>query len=381
MSVVNQMLRDLQDRQEMPKQLPLKVTILRRSNKLILVIIPLIIAAVYFYIHQQTNNQINKSSSQSNVDLLKKEVVQKPVIDGQTDPVVLLPSIALKNTIAKEVEQVSIDTKHTKNFSVEKKEAEKSHELNVLADLQGKVETQNNKLVNKSKLLKDLPIEPIEAKKVGKISNTVKSKSSASILNSQLKMIKNNYKRTGLNETKKKLLELLDNNPGFHSARLYLIRIVWNHKSLSTEQILHQAVTLYPRQSVYLLAASRYYVEENKLDKAEALLSRLELNQQQLPELYQLRGHIRQKQKKHSLAIDDYAAILNMTPNRGDIYIAIGISLEALNKMKQAHISYQKAKLDTSLSSRQLAFVENKIQRFTPSTNSATDRNQQSQGS
>jgi MSHA biogenesis protein MshN len=404
------MLRDLQQRQESVKQLPLEAPISKRSYKLPFLIGFLAVVASYFVFYgtEASNknrdemrgakptiavqlsgaNEINTAVSQSEqaelhqskADQSKADHSKSSETQSSQSQASLGESYAVysennvSNNILTDVVQKKAPQKATiiaeTNAEIPINEVEKN--LIIKDELRASA-SYNNEQSKISHLAKQ--------KSVSNAKVSVKKQSPASLLNSQLKAIRDKFNQVGLAETKLALTKLLTENPKFHSARLYLIGIVWSQKTPSTEKILEQAVSKFPRQSAFVLAASRYYLEENQLEKAESYLQKIEGNSQQLTELYQLRGVIRQKQNKHLLAINDYASVLGLTPDRGDIYIALGISLEAINQYKQAHLSYQKATLDSRLSSRQLQFVKNKIQSFNALGDAISDNSQISQGS
>jgi len=157
------------------------------------------------------------------------------------------------------------------------------------------------------------------------------------------------------------LQQLLANKPDFHQARLYLITLMWQAQDPAIVAILERAVNLYPNQYSFRLASAKYHFQQQNLPKAESFLHDLDPLNINFSELVQMRAVIRQKQNKHQLAIKDYLSILQTSPKRGELFLAIGISLEALDQPKQALSSFYKAQEDHRLSSRQRKFIQDKI--------------------
>jgi len=268
MSVVNEMLRDLQERQESVKQLPLKASVSRERSISSLIYVPLIILVIYLLLSLKRDDTRNTSDEQ-----------------GYVTSTNTLETGEIKDAVQVNTEKVSFEKAEIK--SVEKNELPniKNDEptLLVIDDLNivatenvnetpktNRVSTQNIASDHKEKsLLKE--DKAIEEKII------VKKQSPASVLNNRLLDIKNSYSNVGLNKTKKSLLELLVDEPKFHQARIYLIKILWKRNTDSLEKILERAVTDYPNQSAYLLAAARYHLEKNNLTKAENILLKIQI--------------------------------------------------------------------------------------------------------
>ena len=348
------MLRDLQDRQESVKQLPMQS--LSRNfayNRFWILLVPLIVFILlylnfnqFFKFDSATNKQHQPIKTPDN--LPKQEIVMLSgdnktpnIIQPQEkNPVLTLEAAKTKISPAN-ISTTQIEKTSTNNSS---KEIKSNESIQTLM-------TDKNTSVQKEENL-EMPLE--------KENVVIKQQSLKTKLFKQLNSIKKEQNIYGVTQTKKSLKLLLQENPEFHSARLHLLKLMWQSNDPDIEMTFNKAIDSYPIQQSFKLTAARYFIETNKLDKA--LLALNHAGSAQTPESLQMRAFIYQKRNNHQVAIQDYAMILNQQPDRGDIYISLGISLEAMGRISQAKLSFEKALLDRKLSPRQVSFVRKKIQ-------------------
>lgn len=377
MSVINQMLNDLQQREQPIKQLPLQAV--RYKNKplffyFIILLIIILFIFVYFKM-SKTEPEVSHLLIQN-----VKPVNKTPFLSSQTDEVILKSDVSLNEA---EVTKTPLDPITEINLKDLPDSSQKPVEL-AQKDLSNKLIKEEMPTLKSSTETQQEYIKPKKSN-VNKSANLpsnniteseIKKPSIETILNNQLEQIKNDFAYVGYQSTKQALQKLLVANPDLHSARLYFILLSWQQQELDTAEIINAAIGLYPNQSAFRLAAAKYFLEKSDYLQAENSLLNILPTASNLAELLQMRAVIRQKNNKHQLAVNDYTAILQQSPERGDIYIALGISLEALNKNSQALLSYKKAELDQSLSKRQMQFVKRKILFFSQENNNS----QSSQG-
>ena len=194
--------------------------------------------------------------------------------------------------------------------------------------------------------------------------STIKKQSIETRRKKELQQIKNNYRINGYPRTKELLTDFLNRHSDFHTARLYFLSLAQQNHDPLTTGLLTQAVDDFPKISSYRLAAARYFFSTNEYQKAEELLIDTHKEQANYFDLLHMRALNRQKMGQHQLAIKDYSQILKTQPNRGDIYLAIGISFDAIGNHVQAKRSFQNALSDRRLSQRQKQFAESKIDNY-----------------
>ncbi|TQV71991.1 hypothetical protein FLL45_17630 [Aliikangiella marina] len=179
-----------------------------------------------------------------------------------------------------------------------------------------------------------------------------------------LQQIQSDSRFEAFSQTQQRVNQLLQQDPEFHQARLFLINHAIKNQFIELPKLLQQSVDSFPQISAYRLTAARYYFENNQFELAENILLDLNLEANQITQLLQIRALARQKLEKHQLAIGDYSKILQDEPNRGDIYLALGISFDALGDFVQAKRSFQNALSDRRLNQRQAQFAESKINQY-----------------
>ncbi|MET1255690.1 tetratricopeptide repeat protein [Aliikangiella maris] len=189
----------------------------------------------------------------------------------------------------------------------------------------------------------------------------VKVESQTTQLKKELAQIKTDFSNQGFALTFNALLKLLNSSPDFHPARQYLLALCQKNTACDMPTLLEQTLKKFPQSSRYRLIAAKYFFEKKLFSQAESYLLVNMQTMQNRSELLQMRALTRQKLAKHNQAIADYNLILREQPRRGDIYLAIGISFDALGQFLQAKQSFQNALTDKRLSPRQQQFAENKI--------------------
>lgn len=378
MSVVNQMLRDLENNQAANQSLKMQA-VPQASNGLSKILIALLSIAVLLtlsWLGYQQFQQQNQLQAQPNI----VSEQPKPVENIKT------PIVAQEERVEDEVIPNNQPTQQASSATVKKVEQQAPPTLAVEKKLATKQKIAANKAAettvdnSTSKPLPSVPNKnnaPTE-KPVVKVANSATAKTSSvapaqagiktqslqTTLKKQLEDVKQNYQSDGYLSARQNLMQLLDNHPDFHPARNLLFKLAKQSSEPNLSNWLQQAVKNYPKYSAYRLAAARYHFERNDFSNAEQLLTGIDRNYSNYFSLVQMRALTRQKLNKHQLAILDYGEILKQTPNRGDVYLAMGISFDAMGNTTQAKRSFQNAMSDSRLTRRQLQFAESKINSY-----------------
>lgn len=371
MSVVNQVLRDLESRQDSSRQLPLQPVAAEAGNKrglfwLIVVVILaccLLAANLYF---TPFGFQADQNIAQIKVERLTEPAAETTIPAQNSDQVLVEPKLSSNKAAEK-----TIVLAKTKAIQTAEKIAEdKSETLIDKAPAQAtlsKIEAEPVKQITEP-VKTAQTAEPAEAKPQKAPAQQqpapVKKLSSKTALLKQLNSIKKDATLFDSAQTITSVQHLLANQPDFHAARLYLIKLLWQANDPTTAGVIDQAIESYPAVTAFQLTAGRYYLKTAQLVKAEQSLFRIKSGGSGATELLQLRAIVRQKLNKHRLAVNDYSEILKLSPDRGDIYLALGISLDALQQASQARLSFQQALKDNRLSAKQRQFIKNKINSY-----------------
>ncbi|WP_444996344.1 tetratricopeptide repeat protein [Aliikangiella sp. IMCC44359] len=356
MSLINQVLKDLEKntKQNQPLQFNTIAIEEKKSNFFIGTIIStiLITTCYLFYVFYkpdpslqvQEKNKLNITSQkiiQANKTLGKEVALTINTAELTSEP---------KEIYAKPSKPIKVaQVKKSPDLVVPKNKplAKSTKKTEVLANSQP---VQNNKLKTNNVIGKNRLT-----------SSNIKKESQETLLKKRLKQIRKNHSSDNILATQQAIDLLLKDNPDFHTARQYLIKVCWNNIQCNVPELFKIAIKLYPNYVNYRLLAARYFFDRQQFELAEKYLLVKDNPINKNINLIQIRALTRQKLNKHNLAIADYATILESNPTRGDIYLAIGISFDAIGQINKARRSFQSALADQRLSTKQQQFAENKI--------------------
>jgi len=186
------------------------------------------------------------------------------------------------------------------------------------------------------------------------------SSSRVSIANKQLVKLFDQWSLLELEVNYQKLLQLLKTYSEFPK--------IW-HSSLSFlktrdinlyQDLLIESVNQFPKNTLFSVISAKHYISLGKLDRAYHDLNKID-NKNRDDVVYQLLGIILQKQNKHKSAIENYKKLLLISPDRGEINMAIGISFEALNQPDSAVQHFIMALKDNQLTNLQRQFLKQRL--------------------
>lgn len=361
MSVVNQMLRDLEQSQAEVKQLPLQSAIESGGNsRLIIGALLLLVVAALFYFGYDTF--ITPDNGASKIDL-PQEFIAKPLppaveSDDENPGILISENKSVPILPAKKEAAASSNRKLTSSPPLPMVKAG-DKQTTVTSD------TAESKKGIRAQKIND--IKKIElASADNKISSPAtkqkfKSQSRSTIIKKRFEKIKALNGNVSVTQTKSQLENLLQDASNFHPARLFLINLMWRQNDPQTNESIKTAIKLFPRESAYRLTAARFFINQSNLAEAESALIDVNEVYPSAAQLIQTRAVVRQKLGKHQLAIADYQSLLRLSPASADIYIALGISFGASGQTRQATASFERALADPRISQRQQQFIKNKL--------------------
>lgn len=376
MSLVNQVLKDLENTSPQSSNMKLQAVNSKesiwfgsQSSRIIISLLILTLVSTSYLIWSRDN-------SQSEVSIATAKTSQKidPVVEPQK----------AENTI----EEKASSNKSTTSLKskISSKKAGKNSSL-VVASNESPVKLEKN-LINekpiisrnetasKKKSLLTTHVSETSTKKQAKPSSLkttaneevdsaekssqVKVSSNKTILKKELNQILNEKNVFGINHTIKRLEDFVSINPSYDQARLQLIKLSWTNQRTRLASILDESIKASPNQSAFYIASARYYLEENQQKMALGVINQYE-NLNNSAELLKFRALIQQKLGNHKDAVLDYQKVIKLSSANDSIYLALGISLEAIGEFEHAKNSYRKALSGRSLSNQQVRFVENKL--------------------
>ncbi len=365
MSLVNQVLNDLEKNQVNEQKLSLEAV---QKNRLpltyiLITALLIILAAAWFWFNQKSaplntlpkipvaqqsqildspvSNEANgapkKNQNTTNKTLTQKTAEPKPIAINSASQLITHKDNAKKNNST-----VLIKPKATTNKQAQ---SEKSQTL-LTKKVDKKTKTvANSSLDNNSKLPSQTP---------------VKVRSSTTQLQSQLAQIINNEKQQGTKLAINQLEQLLTKHPNFDKARLTLIQYQWKNNSTQLASSLKQAIAISPNQNAFYSVAARYYLSKKQYQQALNFVNQ-HPKIESAYEILNTRALIYQRLNNHQAAIKDYQKVIPQLANKSPAFLALGISLESLGDVKNARASYQRALSFKTLNQKQTQFVLNKL--------------------
>jgi len=168
-----------------------------------------------------------------------------------------------------------------------------------------------------------------------------------------------------------KLLLALEHDPKHIKAREMLTGLYLKlGRKVEAEDILNKGLLYLPAYSNFAKLYARLLLDTNQIEKAiKTLLHHRPLIKDD-PDYFALLAASYQRQKKHGLAANTYVKLLKINPREGIWWVGMAISLEALGKKNEAHNAYEKARQTGTLNSRISKYSNQRLQFLQPAIDS-----------
>ena len=360
MSLVNEMLNDLQRDQKDPISFQGMVATNKQPNyyKIIVFIttfLGLVFIGYYFFVGQQEqelqhNNSSFEALPKKNIQNTTERAKPSDSIYGSTDK---NKSISIssedkdlvipKEKITKIEKSETKLTKVTENIQPTTREI-KTNQLNVIKPKNNMpIETQaanQSKVVAKQETLIKVSRKTLAEKELLSITNQWKTLGSSLSFN-QLKVVLNRYADLptvwlkSLNFIKRKQPEFYD-------------------------QLLSEALNQFPKNESFLLLSAKHLFSSSQFEQAQQQLDKTDSNNWSLTN-YRLAALLAQKLDNHPKAINYFQKITALSSSSGEINMAIGISYEAINKKDLSVRFFNSALLDPKLNPIQKQFIQQRL--------------------
>jgi len=204
------------------------------------------------------------------------------------------------------------------------------------------------------------PIIKIINEKENKENDKPISLSRLSIAKKKLLVIFNQWH---LQQSKRKLDQLLStlnayqDLPEIWNSALFFLKKI----DLQTYQLLlTRSIQKFPNNIDFSVMSAKHHFKLGNIDQAFQYLNNIKEKKRD-QRVYRLLGMILQKQNKHPQAITNYKKSLLLSPNSGEIHMAIAISFEALDQSNQAIDHFISAIKDNNLSKLQQQFIKQRL--------------------
>ena len=201
--------------------------------------------------------------------------------------------------------------------------------------------------------------ETQQAEGVFSVSSNTKSTSNNRMLEQQIQLsLQNGDTPAAI----KDLNELISLEPRNVSARKRLASLLFaNGDPVRAAMLLHQGLQLNPEDSSMRLMQARLLFREKKNIQALALLKEHPRMVIADDELLSFRAALAEKQSDYQTSHEDYSTLLQRQPNNARWILGLAISQDKQKMHEQAVSNYRKVKSSNQLSAQVLSFVDGRL--------------------
>ena len=378
MSVINQMLKDLdkrQNEQQSAANVPVSMPKKSSTNTLLLIIVAIIILNVIgifgwqlYSENKQLKSQVNQEATtfttEKNND--KNSVGEEHKLAQEE---LATPTIAIDPNIT--TDNSSVATKALKpalsNTFVKGNDAVKAD----LTDMTENKHLATNPVMQNSAVSLVTPIaaENDVVKPIPVVKN-IATKPTLTISRSQLSpqaLAENKIteaeqaiERNDIVKAEALFEEVLLVMPEHETARKQLAALWYGKKSSQDAvNLLSQGIALAPQAQEMRLMSARIYYEQGQAKQAYNILSPIKHNAD--VELQALLANLAAEINEHDTAITAYAKLIALEPNVGRWYLGSAVSLDSLGKFERAREAYKQAIALNNLSSSAMQFARQRL--------------------
>ncbi len=164
-----------------------------------------------------------------------------------------------------------------------------------------------------------------------------------------------------LNQAIELLTPFVKKNPTYNPARQTLITLlIQENEHAKAEKIVDMGLILQPNYLAFVELKARILVEKNKVAEALGLLGRISPPIVEHPDYYAFLAALYQRQGQAKLAAKLYEQLLTLYPNKGAWWVGLAIAFDSLGKHADAEEAYARAD-NQSLNPELKAFVETEL--------------------
>lgn len=157
----------------------------------------------------------------------------------------------------------------------------------------------------------------------------------------------------------------LKHDPGHTGARQGLFGLLLEaKKNGEAEQVLRDGLDLSLSQPGFAMALARLQVDRGDTVGAIETMQRSAPAALGSPDYLAFHAALLQRQSRHQEAVDNYLAALRLAPGSGVWLMGLGISLQALNRNREAQDAFLRAKATNTLNPELQAFVEQRLRQL-----------------
>lgn len=259
-----------------------------------------------------------------------------------------LPTLNFLTTGIKQIttEEVEDDTKitlmlyeHAKIKSINLTDEEKNPQLVVAVEYKPE---ESNPVSTPAKLIKTPALESILVEQYRKAINAAE----------------NNQTDNAISQ----LSDLLKVDPTYNEARVSLIALLINYnQNTKAKKIIEEGLNIDPEYPVFIELKSRIFALEGKNAEALNLLQSLSPPINENLEYYALMAALYEKTNNNALAVQLYRQLIGINSNDGSLWLGLGVSLDKLGQNQAARDAYKKAIAQGKLSVDSIKYIQDRL--------------------
>lgn len=159
------------------------------------------------------------------------------------------------------------------------------------------------------------------------------------------------------------LTTILKINPAYHHARVSLAALWIDKKNLNeAKQLINKGLTITPDYIPFIELKARILTTEGNTKQALATLQSVSANIEDYPDFYAMMAALYEHSNNNLLAANIYRKLLAQHPNNGNWWYGLGVALEKLGQIKSASEAYTRALTQGQLHPKSILYLQQHLQ-------------------
>ena len=357
MSLINQMLRDLEQRNQQTPSVnqtqPLDIQMPRvevkpdnRYGWWLAGLLPITVAGWFFWQSSQTSQPAIDSSLP-----IASTPSSKPAESVQAQAIATEPEVAQPQSVAVEVASP----------------AEQSSAKTDIPKPEAQANPQTQQAVTTKPELAAIETGKVDSKPA--FVQTPKTAKTASITHPQRqadKIFRQTHAEMSRLMRQENLKEVLQLDPRHLAARQQLLQIlVQEHSNLELKQFLDESLAWFPDNLGFINTLAHYHVQQKNFADAVATLERVDNFRVSDPHYLALLAASYQQQQQFTQALPVYQKLTQLQPEKAENWLGLGICADKLQQNTSAQVAYQQALNKNTLNSAVVDYINQRLSALT----------------